>query len=579
MAILGIHDAHDAGAAIVSHGSVVSAVNEERFTKRKNDVGFPANAIRYMLKQVESEEIEKIAIPWYGGSALFARIMPGLERKRRELWRRTCKKPSRMRMHLQNVAFRLIQNQNPKAMWRFLGTHIGGSILANKLRALGLEKKLVFVEHHVAHASSAYFASGFKEALVITLDGAGDGLSGSVSIGDNGTLTRLATFKASASLGLLYGAATLACDMRYSEDEGKLMSLAAYSYPERISELEKISMYDERKKQLVSKIGIKYEFELAEYIKDTILWKYNREALAYAVQRHTEEQVLKIVKQFISETKIRNVAVAGGLFSNVIVNMLINELPEVKDFFVFPHMGDGGLALGAAYLVDFNEHGKLAKKQINNLYFGPEYTNVEIEQAIKKRAESGGIEYQEVDGIAKYVASKIAEENKIVLWFQGRMEYGPRALGNRSVLALPSDPKNRDKVNIIIKRRPYYQPFASTILEEDAQKLLSPYVRPNRFMTVGYRVIPERFNELVAASHIDMTTRPQILGDENKLYREVLLEVRNKTGFGALLNTSFNKHGMPIVMSPEEALWTLDNTGADYLAIGNFFVWKKHKQA
>ncbi|MEM0147195.1 MAG: carbamoyltransferase C-terminal domain-containing protein, partial [Candidatus Micrarchaeaceae archaeon] len=301
------------------------------------------------------------------------------------------------------------------------------------------------------------------------------------------------------------------------------------------------------------------------------------EALAYAVQRHTEEQVMKIVKQFISETGIRYVAVAGGLFSNVIVNMLINELPEVKDFFVFPQMGDGGLALGAAYLVDFQEHGKLVRKQINNLYFGPEYTDIEIEQAIKKHTEVQSIEYQEISDIAKYVSAKIAEENKIVLWFQGRMEYGPRALGNRSVLALPSDPKNRDKVNIIIKRRPYYQPFASTILEEDAQKLLNPYIRPNRFMTVGYKVIPERFHELVAASHIDMTTRPQILGDENEEYRELLLGIRKKTGFGAVLNTSLNKHGMPIVMSPDDALWTLENTGAEYLAIGNFFVEKKHK--
>ncbi|MEM0074336.1 MAG: carbamoyltransferase C-terminal domain-containing protein [Candidatus Micrarchaeaceae archaeon] len=577
MAIIGIHDAHDAGAALVHEGKVISAVNEERFTKKKNDVGFPVNSIRYILKQMQSEDIEKVAIPWYGGSALFARILPNLEKKRRELWRKTCKKPSRLRMHMQNIVFRLVQDQKPRAMWHFLGTHIGNSILARKLRVLGIDKKLVFVEHHVAHAASAYYASGFKEALVITLDGAGDGLSGSVSIGDNGTLNRLATFKASASLGLLYGAATLACDMRYSEDEGKLMSLAAYSYPELIHELEKIVKYDERKKQLVSRTGIKYEFELAEYIRDHLLWKYNREALAYAVQRHTEEQVMKIVKQFISETGIRYVAVAGGLFSNVIVNMLINELPEVKDFFVFPQMGDGGLALGAAYLVDFQEHGKLVRKQINNLYFGPEYTDIEIEQAIKKHTEVQSIEYQEISDIAKYVSAKIAEENKIVLWFQGRMEYGPRALGNRSVLALPSDPKNRDKVNIIIKRRPYYQPFASTILEEDAQKLLNPYIRPNRFMTVGYKVIPERFHELVAASHIDMTTRPQILGDENEEYRELLLGIRKKTGFGAVLNTSLNKHGMPIVMSPDDALWTLENTGAEYLAIGNFFVEKKHK--
>ncbi len=572
MAILGIHDAHDAGAALVNNGSIIAAINEERFTKRKNDVGFPVNSVRYLAKQ--GEEIEKVAVAWYGGSALFARVMPSLERKRRDLWRKAAKKPGRIRMHLHNFVFRLIQDQRPHALWRYMGTHIGGSIIARRLKDAGLDKKIVFVEHHLAHAASAYYASGFKEALVITLDGAGDGLSGTVSIGDNGKLERLASFKASASLGLLYGAATLACDLKYSEDEGKLMSLAAYSYPETIPELEKIVRYDEKKKQLVSNFGVKYEFELAEYIKDHLLWKYNREALAYGVQKYVEEQVMKIVNQFIKETGIRNVCVAGGLFSNIIINMLINESPEVKDFFVFPHMGDGGLAAGAALYADFMEHGRLGKG-IKDLYFGPEYSNLEIEELLKKEAKEKKIEYEEVEDIAKYTAEKIAEENKIVLWFQGRMEYGPRALGNRSVLALPNYPENRDQVNIIIKRRPYYQPFASTILEEDAAKLLNPYPRPNRFMTVGYKIKPEEFPKLVAASHIDKTTRPQILGSENKLYRELIEAVKKKTGLGAVLNTSFNKHGMPIVMTPEDALWTLHNTGAKYLAIGNFFVTKE----
>lgn len=574
MSVLGIHDAHDAGAAIAHNGTVVGAANEERFTKRKNEVGFPINAINYMLKNSE-EEITKIAVPWIGGSALFARVFPSLEVKRRELWRRQRAKPSRLRMKLTNIVFKLIQNQRPRSLWRAMGKGIGGSILKNRLSKLGINKNPVFVEHHLAHAASAYYASGFREALVVTLDGAGDGLSGTVSIADGGRLTRLNEFRASASLGLLYGAATLACDLRYSEDEGKLMSLAAYSYPSEIRELDDFVRYDEKKKQLVSNMGSKYEFLLAEYIKDSLLWKYNREALAYAVQKHVQDQVLKIVKSYIAETKIRKVAVAGGLFSNIIINMMINELPEVKDFFVFPHMGDGGLALGAAYYVDYQENGVLNQRQIDNLYYGPEYSDIEIKKALKKHAKSKKIDYREESDIAKYAAEKLADENKIVLWFQGRMEYGPRALGNRSVLSLASKPENRNEINIIIKHRPYYQPFASTILEEDAKSLLDPYPRGTKFMTVGYRVRPNRFKDLVAASHIDMTTRPQALGKENKLYRELIFNVKKKTGCGALLNTSFNKHGMPIVMSPDDALWTLENTGAKYLAIGNFFVEKK----
>jgi len=574
MSVLGVHDAHDAGAAIVDDGSVIGAVNEERFTKKKNDVGFPTNAIKYLLDEMD-EETDKVAVPWIGGSALFARMFPILEVKRRELWRKQRAKPSRLRMKLTNVVFKLIQDQQPRSLWQMAGRGIGGSLLSSRLRKAGVKKDIVFVEHHLAHAASAYYASGFKEALVITLDGAGDGLSGTVSIGDNGKLDRINEFKASASLGLLYGAATLACDLRFSEDEGKLMSLAAYSYPSEIEELNDFVRYDEKKKQLVSKLGSKYEFLLAEHIKDSLLWKYNREVLAYAVQKHVQNQVLKIVKSYISETKIRKVAVSGGLFSNIIINMMINELPEVKDFFVFPQMGDGGLALGAAYYVDYQENGRFNEKQIDNLYYGPEYSDIEIEKALKKCAKEKKIEYHEESNIAKYVAEKLVHDNKIVLWFQGRMEYGPRALGNRSVLALASRPENRNEINLIIKRRPYYQPFASSILEEDARSLLHPYPRGTKFMTVGYRVKPNKFSELVAASHIDMTTRPQVLGRENKLYRELLMHVKKKTGYGALLNTSFNKHGIPIVMSPEDALWTLENTGANYLAIGSFFVEKK----
>ena len=313
MVTLGIHDAHDAGAGAVSGGRVIGAVNEERFTKRKNDVGFPVSSIRYIVDAAGGiDDVDSVAVPWIGGSALFARMFPGLEVKRRQLWRRETGKPSRTSMKLRNVAFRLIQDQKPKWLWHLAGRSIGGYALSRRLMHAGLDKEIVFVDHHTAHAAGAYYASGFKEALVVTLDGAGDGLSGSISIGDNGALKRIREFRASASLGILYGAATVACDMRYSEDEGKLMSLAAYSYPEEIKELERISAFDSHRGELVCRQGAKFEFLLAEHMKDTLLWKYSREAFAYAVQRHVETQVLKIVQHYMKETGIHNVAVSGG---------------------------------------------------------------------------------------------------------------------------------------------------------------------------------------------------------------------------------------------------------------------------
>ncbi len=577
MSVIGIGDSHDSGAALIDNGSVISAVNEERFTKRKNEVGFPYYSLNYICNKNSGEDLQAVALAWIGGNALISRMIPSWDQQRRRQWRRELQKPSRLALHSMNIAYKLIQNQNPKYAWSAFGRAISAPITRSRLgsiRADLSEKRLHIVEHHLAHAASAYYASGFREALIVTLDGAGDGLSGTISIGDKGKIKRLAEFRASSSLGILYGAATVACDMRYSEDEGKLMSLAAYSYPKRLEELNDICRYDTKKKQLVSKLETRNELLLAEYIKDHILSHHDRESFAYAVQAHVEEQVIAIVRQWIKETNIHNVAASGGFFSNVITNMLIEQMPEVKGLFVFPHMGDGGLSFGAAAYVDFMLNGKFNKDQIEDIYFGPSYTNEQIGDALKN-AKDRSIKYEEVKDIARYAAELIADDNEIVLWFQGGMEYGPRALGNRSVLALPSDRENRKRINFIIKKRPYYQPFASSVLVGDANRIFSDYIGQNRFMTGANYVKDEYYGRMEAASHVDHTTRPQILGSENRLYKELLERIKKKTGIGAVLNTSLNKHGKPIAMAPEDALWTLENTGAKTLIMGNYVVRKR----
>ncbi len=579
MAILGINDSHDCGSAAFSNGEVVSAANEERFTKNKNEVGFPYNSIRFVSKSTE-EEITDVALAWIGGNALISRVIPSWDKKRRAIWRREIPRPSRPMLHIMDVPYRLIQNQRPRALWKAVGVPLSKHITHKRLETISKDlasAKLHVIEHHLSHAASAYYTSGFKEALIITLDGSGDGLSGTVSIGDNGNIKRLAEFKASTSLGIMYGAATVACDMRFSEDEGKLMSLAAYSYPAEIKELWDFSVYDPKSKNFVSKVKTRNEILLGEYMKDHVLSKYDRESFAYAVQKHAELQVTTLVRQWIKETKIANVAAAGGFFSNVLVNRAIEHMPEVKKFFVFPQMGDGGLSLGAAAYVDFQAHGKFNTKQIDNVYFGPEYSNEQIFSVLKK-SNNNSINFEPIKDPAGYAADLVADKNEILLWFQGRMEYGPRALGNRSVLALPNDSENRDELNLIIKKRPYYQPFASSILEEDAQKLLGDYVGPNRFMTSANSVRREHWQDLVAASHVDHTTRPQIVSEENKLYRNLIRKIGKKTGYAAVLNTSLNKHRRPIALDPEEAIYTLENTGATKLIIGDYVVSKKNSK-
>lgn len=576
MAVLGINDSHDSGSSIVYNGEILAAVNEERFTKKKNDVGFPYGSIKYSISSTE-DEIDAVALAWIGGNALVSRVLPSWDRKRRGLWRRELPKPSRPSLHLGNFVYRIMQNQNPKFFWKAVGSTIGKNVTKKRLAHVDKDiarKSIYVVEHHMAHAASAYYTSGFREALIITLDGAGDGLSGTVSIGDNGEIKRLASFKASASLGIMYGAAAMACDMRFNEDEGKLMSLAAYSYPSSIDALKDICVYDPERKTFVSKKGTRSEMLLAEYMKDHILSKTDRESFAYAVQKHAERQVYNLVKQWVAETGIHNIAAAGGFFSNVIVNMMIEHMPEVKNFFVFPHMGDGGLSVGSAAFLDFMLNGKSERKQIDNAYFGPSYSNEQILAELKKKTTKG-LKYTEISDPSGNAADIIADRGEVLLWFQGRMEYGPRALGDRSVLTMPNNDESRGILNLVIKHRPYYQPFASSILEEDAKKMFADYKYPNRFMTTANNIKKEYQKDLVAASHIDHTTRPQVVNDgENQLYTDLIKRVKKKTGIGAVVNTSFNLHRRPIVLDPEDAIWTIKNTGARKLIMGNYLIEK-----
>jgi len=568
MTVLGIHDGLESSAALISDGKIYGTVSEERFFREKNKTGFPNKSIKYLKKRLL--DVDQIAVPWIGGSAFFRRFFPKIEENRRLVWRKQVEKPSKLKMNFNNVMFKFIQNQKPKKLWYFLGetTRLP---LRKRFEKTGIAcRNMFFVDHHMAHAASAYYTSGFDPCLIITLDGAGDGISGSISIGRKGDIEKIDEFQASSSLGLFFGAVALALDMRFSEDEGKVMSLAPYSYPIEINELEKIIKI--KNGRPYSNFPIRYELLMAEWIKDNILWKINREALAYVAQHHLEDCVLKIVRKYIDETGVKKVAVAGGLFSNVIMNMKINQMHEVEDFFVFPNMGDGGLSVGAALYIDYISNGIYNKNRIDNVYLGPEFSDKEIEIELKKHKDK--LLFEEISDISKYTG-EIINHGNIVLWFQGRMEFGPRALGNRSILAPAESIVCKNNLNLIIKKRPYFQPFCPTILEEDADKILENYDKPNRFMTVGYLSKKDIRDKIKAVIHIDNTTRPQILGKENKRYRTLIETVKKETGLGIILNTSFNKHGYPIVCTPENAVRTLLSTKTEYMSINNFFVKKK----
>ncbi|MBU4493657.1 MAG: hypothetical protein KKA61_04760, partial [Nanoarchaeota archaeon] len=279
-----------------------------------------------------------------------------------------------------------------------------------------------------------------------------------------------------------------------------------------------------------------------------------------------EKKMLELFKNSINATGIKNVCWSGGVASNIKANMRIRLESGLKDWFVFPHMGDGGLALGAAMQINF-ELNNVSSYDFDNIYFGTDYKDDYIEKELKKYK----MPYLIQDNISKEVGNLISS-GEIVLWFQDRMEYGPRALGNRSIITLASKKELKDKLNIMIKKRDWFQPFCPTILEEDAKKFIGDMGGFDKFMTMAYTTRKEARPKIEAVMNVDNSIRPQILGNENKKYRRVIEQVKRNTGDGIILNTSFNIHGYPIVMTPEDAIKSFKIIKAKYLAMGNFLV-------
>jgi carbamoyltransferase len=282
---------------------------------------------------------------------------------------------------------------------------------------------------------------------------------------------------------------------------------------------------------------------------------------------------VSLFENAIEETGIADVAWSGGVASNIKANMKIRHLDGLKRWFVFPHMGDGGLALGAAFYVNYKLNS-ISKYIFEDVYFGPKYSEEEIEEFLKKNKDK--IEYEEVKQPAKYAAELL--QKTYVFWFRGRMEYGPRALGNRSILAPAGDESIKNDLNLKVKKREWFQPFAPSLLKEDARKIIEDIKNKydvDKFMTMGYLAKKEIADRIKAVVHVDNSLRPQMVGNENKVYKELLKEVKKENGLGIILNTSFNIHGMPIVCSPSDALDTMLKTKTKYMIMENFVIQLK----
>jgi len=448
------------------------------------------------------------------------------------------------------------------------------------------DKRISYHLHHLSHASSAFHLSGFKKANVITMDGRGE--SSSTLLGEGTDAKDIRVFKEFSllnSIGALYESFTDYLGFTRHSHEGKVMGLASYGTPlnyDNILVMKKngysletsqryLSMLNGiRRKLMGKKVDSLKELLKANYgpprgKNDPILRRH--QDIAATIQFIQEKVVQRLAEMLYDKTGIKNFCLAGGSSLNCVSNGKLLENDFVQDIFVQPASSDSGTAIGAAYLEWIKITGKPSSFKMEHAYWGPEYTDDQILAELKKTKLKYKY-YKDIPGVA---AEKVAK-GKIIGWFQGRMEIGPRALGNRSILANPTDKKMKDKVNLQVKHRENWRPFCPSLLNE-ARKDYFEMDYPSPFMILSFKVKEEMLNKVPSVIHVDKTARPQTVEKKhNPRYYDLIKDLGGLTGHPIVLNTSFNDREEPLVCSPLDAINCFKRTNLDYLAIGNYLV-------
>ncbi|MES2087668.1 MAG: carbamoyltransferase C-terminal domain-containing protein [Patescibacteria group bacterium] len=569
--ILGLHFGHGAGAAIIVDGQIVADVSEERFNHVKHSSDLPFASIKFCLKMagISAREIDEIAVAGLAVGDQLECIF-GLKVAIPE-------KPA------ENLKEKIYLSGKRIVRSLFFGNRPSTGLRTPLYcRDFFLEKlpKVTFVEHHLAHAAGAYFTANDNRKMVIaTMDGSGDGKSSCIWRGENGKIYPLVKYDFKSSLGWFYSNVTEAIGWWHGDGEGKTMGLAPYGdlskvrgvldgfYPEfKNGELVKPYNFPETKEfKLLGSIHWHSDeaLRIAEIVK-----KYGKEDVSAEAQRVLEEQAMEFVLPWLSKEDTKILATSGGIFLNVKLNQRIWQSGKVETHHPYPNPGDAGLPLGAALFVA-SEGGHLKNPVADHLYWGPEYSNDEIEKILKERR----LQYRKSNDVCSEVAHMLSED-KIIAWFQGRMESGPRALGNRSILMSPKKAENKDIINARVKFREAFRPFCPSMADEVKEKyLVKP--RAEKFMVTSFDCKPERKHELPAVVHVDGTLRPQtVTQKDNPRYWKLITEFGKITGTPVLLNTSMNIMGEPIACSPREAIRCFFDSGIDALALGDFIIEK-----
>jgi carbamoyltransferase len=566
--VIGIWDGHDAGVAVVRDGHTILAINEERLSGRKLEVGWPNLALAHVKSSLSTADWDQshFAVTTSDPAKTLTRLWPGAKERYYRLRRRLAK-PTWRDYFTRSAKYRITQwPTGPlwEAWTRFFSA-----------RKLNVSKSRVsVVDHHAAHAATAaYWPEWRGSALIVTLDGIGDGFSGSVwrmSEGESGSLELLLRIPGAASLGLFFEHVTEVLQMRPLEDEGKVMALATFAadlvgVQDPFADWFKLTpRQSDGLPLLTCRISPTQMRKAVEWAA----WRLPREQLCRAAQGVLEKIVPEFFARLSLATNIRNFGYAGGVASNIKVNRLVRMRPEIDQLAVCPAMGDGGLALGSALWAWHIQNGR-RPAPFSDFRLGSDRGNLAL--GIENILHTN--ERCEFPSDVAVAAAELITRGEIVMWAQGRMELGPRALGARSIIARADSEAARDALNLKLKRRVWYQPFCPTMLEVEAPRLLADYRDTrdiNRHMTMGYMTTALGRQALAGAIGPDASCRPQmVVADAKDPWARMLSEVKVRTGVGAVINTSLNVHGKPMPDLPHDIVLAWRESGIKYLILGS----------
>ncbi len=588
---------HDSAATILIDGEIVAAAQEERFTRKKQDSAFPARAVQYCLEEAGLQVTDLDLIVFYDKPYLkFERLL--------ETYHAFA--PKGLKSFLSAAPVWVKEKM-------FMRKMIWDELEQLDPRVKNKKPQLLFPEHHLSHAASAFYPSPFKEAAILTVDGVGEWATTTIGEGRGSQIKMLRELSFPHSLGLLYSAFTYYCGFKVNSGEYKLMGLAPYGNhdSQRVKDFENLTREelvdikddgsfllnmdyfdyatglrmcnDEKWERLFGIARREQESDLTQPYMD----------MALAIQNITEEIILKLAATCVKLTGLRNLVMAGGVALNCVANGKLLESGIIDQLWIQPAAGDAGGALGAAYAAHYIWAGAERKidpsgsDNMQGAYLGPEFSSIDI-QRMCRTYSAPNKEYRDFSLLCKDVA-KLLEQGKVVGWFQGRMEFGPRALGNRSILGDPRHPEMQKKLNLKIKFREGFRPFAPSVLAEDCHEYFnlsatSPYMLlvgmvnkkrchplPENYaeMSVHDRLYFQR-SDIPAITHVDYSARVQTVHrDTNPRYWQLINTFKELTGYGLVVNTSFNVRGEPIICTPADAYRCFMRTEMDYLVIAD----------